>query len=131
MPLRDAAGAVYGVLQVLNRRGGGHFTEDDTQQLTAIAAQVSTALQTTSLYQELQRAKDQPQAPVGYFFNRIIGEAPPLKALYRLVQKAAPTDATVLLRGESGCGKELFARAIHVNGPRRDKPFVKVDCACV
>ncbi|RKG87942.1 sigma-54-dependent Fis family transcriptional regulator [Corallococcus terminator] len=131
VPLRDAAGGVYGVLQVLNRLGGGPFTEDDTQKLTAIAAQVSTALQTTSLYQELQRAKDQPQAPVGYFFNRIIGEAPPLKALYRLVQKAAPTDATVLLRGESGCGKELFARAIHVNGPRRDKPFVKVDCAAL
>ncbi|NOK13428.1 sigma 54-interacting transcriptional regulator [Corallococcus exercitus] len=131
VPLRDSAGSVYGVLQVLNRLGGGAFTEEDTQKLTDIAAQVSTALQTTSLYQELQRAKDQPQAPVGYFFNRIIGEAPPLKALYRLVQKAAPTDATVLLRGESGCGKELFARAIHVNGPRRDKPFVKVDCAAL
>jgi Nif-specific regulatory protein len=131
VPLRDAEGSIYGVLQVLNRRGGGHFTEEDTERLTAIASQVSTALQSTSLYQELKRAKDQPDAPVGYFFNRIIGEAAPLKTIYRLVQKAAPTDATVLLRGESGCGKELFARAVHVNGPRRDKPFVKVDCAAL
>ncbi|MBU8894642.1 sigma 54-interacting transcriptional regulator [Corallococcus sp. M34] len=131
VPLRDADGAVYGVLQVLNRLGGGRFTADDTERLTSITAQVSTALQRTSLYSELQRAKDQPQAPVAYFFNHIIGEAPPLKALYRLVQKAAPTDATVLLRGESGSGKELFARAVHVNGPRRDRPFVKVDCAAL
>ncbi|HSP80232.1 MAG TPA: sigma-54-dependent Fis family transcriptional regulator, partial [Myxococcaceae bacterium] len=129
VPLRDAGGALYGVLQVLNRLGGGRFTEDDVARLVAIAAQVSTALQSTSLYHELQRVKEQPHVPVGYFFNRIIGESEPLKVIYRLVQKAAPTDATVLLRGESGCGKELFARAVHVNGPRRDKPFVKVDCA--
>ncbi len=131
VPLRDAEGAIYGVLQVLNRLGGGHFTEEDAERLTTIASQVSTALQSTSLYQELKRAKEQPHAPVGYFFNRIIGESPQLKSIYRLVQKAAPTDATVLLRGESGCGKELFARAVHVNGPRRDKPFIKVDCAAL
>jgi Nif-specific regulatory protein len=131
VPLRDAEGAIYGVLQVLNRLGGGHFTDEDTERLTLIASQVSTALQSTSLYQELKRAKEQPHAPVGYFFNRIIGEASQLKSIYRLVQKAAPTDATVLIRGESGCGKELFARAVHVNGPRRDKAFVKVDCAAL
>jgi Nif-specific regulatory protein len=131
VPLRDVEGSIYGVLQVLNRLGGGRFTDEDTERLTEIASQVSTALQSTSLYQELRRAKEQPHAPVGYFFNRIIGQAPQLKAIYRLVQKAAPTDATVLLRGESGCGKELFARAVHVNGPRRDQPFVKVDCAAL
>jgi Nif-specific regulatory protein len=131
VPLRDTEGAIYGVLQVLNKRGAERFTEEDIERLTVIAGQVGTALQSTSLYQELKRAKDQPTAPVGYFFNRIIGESPQLKSIYRLVQKAAPTDATVLLRGESGCGKELFARAIHVNGPRRDKPFVKVDCAAL
>jgi Nif-specific regulatory protein len=131
VPLRDAEGTIYGVLQVLNRLGGGRFTEEDTERLALIASQVSTALQSTSLYQELKRAKEQPHAPVGYFFNRIIGEASQLKSIYRLVQKAAPTDATVLLRGESGCGKELFARAIHVNGPRRDKAFIKVDCAAL
>jgi Nif-specific regulatory protein len=131
VPLRDTEGAIYGVLQVLNKRGAERFTPEDIERLTVIAGQVGTALQSTSLYQELKRAKDQPQAPVGYFFNRIIGESPQLKSIYRLVQKAAPTDATVLLRGESGCGKELFARAIHVNGPRRDKAFVKVDCAAL
>ena len=131
VPLKDTHGALYGVLQVLNRRGGGRFDEDDVERLGAIATQVSQALQSTSLYLELQRAREQPQAPVGYFFNRIIGESEPLRVIYRLIQKAAPTEATVLLRGESGCGKELFARAVHVNGPRRDQPFVKVDCAAL
>ncbi len=54
---------------------------------------------------------------MGYFFNKVIGESAPMRALYKVVQKAAQTDATVLLRGESGTGKELFARAVHVNSP--------------
>ncbi|WP_228530494.1 MULTISPECIES: sigma-54-dependent Fis family transcriptional regulator [Myxococcaceae] len=131
VPLRDEGAQLYGVLQVLNRRGAERFDAEDQARLEAIAAQLGAALQHTSLYRELQRAREQPGAPVAYFYNRIIGESPALRALYRVVQKAAPTDATVLIRGESGCGKELFARAVHVNGPRRERPFVKVDCAAL
>ncbi|MBL8917764.1 MAG: sigma 54-interacting transcriptional regulator [Myxococcaceae bacterium] len=131
VPLRDGAGEVFGVLQVLNRLGGGRFDAEDEQRLSAIAAQVSQALQATSLYTELKRARARPEQPVGYFFNKVIGESAPMKAIYKVVQKAAQTDATVLLRGESGTGKELFARAVHVNSRRRDKPFVKVDCAAL
>jgi Nif-specific regulatory protein len=131
VPLRDGAGEVFGVLQVLNRLGGGRFDADDEQRLSDIAAQVSQALQATSLYTELKRARARPEQPVGYFFNKVIGESAPMKAIYKVVQKAAQTDATVLLRGESGTGKELFARAVHVNSRRRDKPFVKVDCAAL
>ncbi|PZR08433.1 MAG: sigma-54-dependent Fis family transcriptional regulator [Archangium gephyra] len=131
VPLIDAQKAVFGVLQVLNRLGGGVFDADDEQKLTEIAAQVSQALQATSLYTELLRAQKQPEQPVSYFFNRVIGESAPMKAIYKTIQKAAGTDATVLLRGESGTGKELFARAVHVNSRRREKPFVKVDCAAL
>ncbi len=131
VPLHDAAGDVFGVLQVLNRLGGGRFDSDDEKKLAEIAAQVSQALQATSLYTELKRARARPEQPVGYFFNKVIGESAPMKAIYKVVQKAAQTDATVLLRGESGTGKELFARAVHVNSRRRDKPFVKVDCAAL
>jgi Nif-specific regulatory protein len=131
VPLRDRGGELFGVLQVLNRRNGPRFTDDDAALLTRIADQVSNALEATSLYAELRRAREQPQAPVGYFFNRVIGESAPMKAAYALVQKAAGTDATVLIRGESGCGKEMFARALHVNSPRRERPLVKVDCAAL
>jgi len=131
VPLKDSKGEIFGVLQVLNRLGGGHFDEDDARRLSSIAGQVGQALEATSLYTELQRAKTTPEHPVGYFFNRVIGESAPMRALYRTVQKAAQTEATVLLRGESGTGKELFARALHVNSRRRDKPFVKVDCTAL
>ena len=131
VPLRDRDDTVYGVLQVLNRQGAPRFSEEDQALLEQLAPHISVALQTTTLYQELQRAKEQPEAPVGYFFNRIIGESTPMKAIYRVIQKAAATEATVLIRGESGSGKELFARAVHVNSKRRTRPFVKVDCAAL
>lgn len=129
VPLRDAQGEVFGVLQVLNRRGGGPFDERDEQQLESMGKLVAQTVEATSLYTELRRAR--PDKPVGYFFNNVIGDSEPMRALYALVQKTAPSEATVLLRGESGTGKELFARAVHVNSHRRDKPFVKVDCAAL
>ncbi len=64
-------------------------------------------------------------------FPRIIGESPALVEASRQVQKAAPTDATILLEGESGTGKELFARAIHHLSSRKDAPFVALNCAAI
>ena len=64
-------------------------------------------------------------------FPRIVGDSPPMQELSRQIQKVAPTDATILLEGASGTGKELFARAVHHLGPRRDKPFVAVNCAAI
>jgi DNA-binding NtrC family response regulator len=61
----------------------------------------------------------------------IIGEAPELVSVSSAIQKVAPTDSTVLLQGESGTGKELFARAIHQLSPRRDRPFVAINCAAI
>ncbi len=130
VPLIDVDNEIFGVLQVLNRLGG-RFDEEDEGRLQRMAQQISTALQATSLYPELKRAREQPQSPVGYFFNKVIGESAPMRAIYKTVQKAAGTDATVLIRGESGSGKELIARAVHVNSKRRAKPFVKVDCAAL
>ena len=61
----------------------------------------------------------------------IIGEAPQIRRLMQTITTAAPTRATVLLQGESGTGKELFARAIHDASDRRDKPFIKLNCAAL
>jgi len=66
-----------------------------------------------------------------YRFNNIIGEGPELQAVFDVVKRSAPTKATVLILGESGTGKELIAQAIHEESPRRDKPFVKVNCAAL
>lgn len=63
------------------------------------------------------------------YFDRIVGESPQIKKVLELVKRTAPHDITVLLRGASGTGKELVARAIHNRSKRADKPFVAIDCA--
>jgi len=74
------------------------------------------------LKEEFQRA---------YGIPKIIGESASIQAVSQSIQRVAPTDATVLLTGESGTGKEVFSRAIHQLSPRRDKPFVTVNCAAI
>jgi len=64
-------------------------------------------------------------------FDAIIGQSPEMRNALRTAQQVASTDATVLLLGESGTGKELFAQAIHAASPRRDSPFIKVDCTAL
>jgi PAS domain S-box-containing protein len=64
-------------------------------------------------------------------FEQIIGQSAPLQAVLRDVRQVAPTDATVLILGETGTGKELVARAIHTTSRRRDRPFIRVNCAAV
>ncbi|HVF51236.1 MAG TPA: sigma-54 dependent transcriptional regulator [Pyrinomonadaceae bacterium] len=66
-----------------------------------------------------------------YGFPRIIGESDSIKRAVAETQRVASTDATVLLLGESGTGKELFARAVHHLSPRRDRPFVAINCAAI
>ena len=61
-------------------------------------------------------------------FDLFIGESREMQKIYRRIMQVAPTDSTVLITGESGTGKEVVARAIHRNSPRRDNPFVAVDC---
>ena len=64
-------------------------------------------------------------------FEEIIGESPPLREVLQQVQTVAPTDATVLILGETGTGKELVARAIHDRSGRSERTFVKVNCAAI
>ena len=64
-----------------------------------------------------------------YSFDNIVGKNHGMQKIYALIQQVAPTDATVLITGESGTGKEMIAGTIHYNSARREKPFVKVDCA--
>ena len=64
-------------------------------------------------------------------FDEILGDSEPLRQALHKVRQVADTDATVLLRGETGTGKELFARALHDRSPRRERPLVKVNCAAL
>jgi len=66
-----------------------------------------------------------------YRLPAIVGESPRIVEVSNAIQRVAPTESTVLLQGESGTGKELFARAIHQLSPRRDRPFVAINCAAI
>ena len=66
-----------------------------------------------------------------YQFDNIIGSSKAMEAVYRLIEKVAPTDSTVLITGESGTGKELVARALHYNSKRRERPFCAVNCGAL
>jgi len=66
-----------------------------------------------------------------YSFGNIIGKSKPMQNVYDIIRKVAPSNATVLIEGESGTGKELVAKSIHFNSPRRDKPFIAVNCSAL
>jgi len=66
-----------------------------------------------------------------YRFGNLIGKSKKMRDIFDTIQKVAPSGATVLIEGESGTGKELVARSIHFNGPRREKPFVAVNCSAL
>jgi DNA-binding NtrC family response regulator len=66
-----------------------------------------------------------------YAFDNIVGRSPAMQEIFATIMRVAPTRATVLLAGESGVGKDLIARAIHFHSPRRDRPFVKINCTAI
>jgi formate hydrogenlyase transcriptional activator len=73
----------------------------------------------------------QEEIQADHNFEEIVGASPPLVRVLESVRKVAPTDASVLIHGETGTGKELIARALHFNSKRRDKPLIKVNCAAL
>ncbi len=66
-----------------------------------------------------------------YRFGNFIGKSKPIRDVFETIRKVAPSNATVLIEGESGTGKELVAKSIHFNSPRRDKPFIAVNCSAL
>ncbi|MCB9549404.1 MAG: sigma-54-dependent Fis family transcriptional regulator [Myxococcales bacterium] len=126
-PVRADDGTVMGVVQVLNKRSG-LFDEADAERLLALGAEISRVLGETSLRSQL---RSDSERPLDFRFNHIVGESTQMRAVFERIALAARTDATVLVRGESGVGKEAIARAVHDNSPRSERPFVKVDCAAL
>src|SRR4030095_10928298 len=74
-------------------------------------------------------ARLQEQVTGAYRFESIVGKSTAMQRVFDVVRKVADTDLTVLIRGPSGTGKELVANAVHYRSPRRNRPFVKVNCA--
>ena len=87
---------------------------------------VHKALEMRALRDENRQLKE--ELGRRYEFDNIIGRSRAMQEIFATVMRVAPTRATVLLAGESGVGKDLIARAIHLHSPRADKPLVKINC---
>jgi len=128
---------VVGVL-MLCRRANNTFKKDDIILLEQVACQVAIAVENTLEYEKATEDRDKETKQRLYFeeearteFGEIVGESPALKTALDLVSVVAPTDSSVLILGETGTGKELVARAIHNLSGRRERAFVKLNCAAI
>ncbi len=120
-------GDVVGVVQLVNRKGG--FSLALQERLADLSLDIAGLFFRTSLRYDL-RAK-MLRHPLVWGLSHVVGAGPKLQAAAGRILRASGTDVSVLIRGETGTGKELLARALHANSPRRHRPLVKVDCAAL
>ncbi|HXG19297.1 MAG TPA: sigma-54 dependent transcriptional regulator [Methylomirabilota bacterium] len=90
---------------------------------------VRQALEQSALRREVRQLRE--RLDTAFRFENILGASPAMQRVCDVVRKVAPTDLTVLITGESGTGKELIANALHQNSPRKNGPFIKVNCAAM
>jgi len=102
------------------------FDKDEVRSVVAKALKTRALAQEEATTEPAGKTKNEPGARFG-----IIGQSPGLTDLYAVLERVADSPTTVLITGESGTGKELVARALHEHSTRKDKPFIKVNCAAI
>ena len=126
-----------GVLACHRLRSRQRHLNDDLAVLRVLATLAGQLLQLEELVAEQTRQLEARNAVLAQALNTksarygLIGNSPPLLQALGELERVSQTTATVLLLGESGTGKELFARAVHLASPRRDQPFIKVNCSAI
>jgi formate hydrogenlyase transcriptional activator len=137
-PLATGSGPL-GVLAIGSRKLNA-FGQQDLDLLTQISIQISLALDNALAYGRLnasaarleeERLYLESEITSEYNFEEIVGKSGALRKVLDQLSIVAPTSSTVLLHGETGTGKELFARAIHNHSPRRERTFVRLNCAAI
>jgi Nif-specific regulatory protein len=122
-----------GVIEIINKIDGGNFSEEDLEWLEIFATQAAIAVQNSRSLQKVQEEitllQDKIQTDKGY--HTFIGESNSIREKLEIALRAARTDSSVLLLGESGVGKELFAEQIHLHSPRSNNPLIRVNCAAL
>ncbi|MCF8032373.1 MAG: sigma 54-interacting transcriptional regulator [Desulfarculaceae bacterium] len=133
--LRDQ---VIGVLYHDNRLFKSAFRQEDLDILGYFAAQAAIAMDNAMAYETLREMYQKQVEEKQYLeeqhletlhFEEIVGESPAMQRVFGHIDSVSATDATVLILGETGVGKELVARAIHRNSGRRNGPFIRVNCS--
>ena len=129
-PLQDRD-RIIGAIEVLNTIQDKHFTQQDLDLLTAFAAHASVALRNAQLVSTMKEENRSLQGELQERYRTLIGESAGMQQTVAIAQRAARTPSTVLLLGESGVGKEIFARSIHRWSQRAHKPFLAVNCVAL
>ena len=121
-----------GVIEIINRNDGGYFTNEDLQWLEMFASQSAIAIKNSKEYERVKKEVNLLQERVGEnseSYHTLIGSSKVIQEKLAIAKKIAVTDSSVLITGESGVGKELFAEQIHLNSSRSNLPFIRVNCA--
>ncbi|MBD3285864.1 GAF domain-containing protein [candidate division WOR-3 bacterium] len=119
-----------GVIEVLNKKKGAEFLEEDIGLLEILANQAALVLRNAQEYLDLAASKRVIEAAQALRY-KIVGRNRKLLKAVDLAKRVAGSNTTVMITGESGTGKELLARYIHLQSPRKDGPFVVVNCAAI
>ncbi len=128
-----------GALNIGRRQHAG-FTPEDVELLSQVAQQIALAVENAVAYKQIAQLKDklteeklylEEEIQTEYNFEEIIGDSQAIRLVLKEVQTVARTDSTVMILGETGTGKELIARALHNHSDRRDRTFVKLNCAAI
>jgi formate hydrogenlyase transcriptional activator len=131
-------GRKLGVVGIASRREAA-FGPEELSMLDGLAAQVSIAVENALAHQEIEALKSRLRHQSEYLDQEIstacdfelIGNSQSFLRILKQVEQVAPTDATILIQGETGSGKELIARAIHQLSSRKEQPLVKVNCSAI
>ena len=132
-------GRSFGTLNLASRRLDV-FSAADVELVQQVAAQVAIAVENALAFKEIDALKDklaveklylEEEIRTEFNFEEIVGESAALKRALAQIELVAPAGTTVLVLGETGTGKELIARAIHNLSPRRERTFVKINCAAI
>jgi Nif-specific regulatory protein len=122
-----------GVIELINKKGGAQFTQEDLEWLEIFATQAAIAVVNARSMEKardkIEQLSEHIQSNLGY--HTVIAKSPVILEKLEIIDRVARTDSSVLILGESGVGKEVFAELIHRKSPRQGKPFVKVNCAAI
>ena len=120
-------GSIPSAVEAMQQGAFNYLTKPlDLKQLRAVTEKASATLQLRRANADLNRRLDER-----FGFEGVIGNSPQMNRLIDMLKRIAPTDASVLIQGSTGTGKELVAQAIHQNSPRKNKPFVALNCAAL
>jgi len=140
VPLGHGGKSLVGIVYMEKTSRGDDLWDEDIRFIDSMATQAAIAIENASMYSSLQKEEEKLREEVIHLKREvgetqrasyIVGKSKALTECLQLVERAASSDITVLVEGETGTGKELIAKAIHFTGPRKDKLFIAQNCSAL